>query len=259
MPSARPLTVFGRVIWALMLREIHTLYGDSRLGYLWTVVQTLFIVLTLWLARLLFNMHTPHGLSIAEYLLTGYVLWSMMIRIIDKCMYAVSGNMAILTYPQVTVLDIMVARAVVILATETVTLLLLAVVVNLYGYSYRVENVMLFMGSLVAAALLALGLGMLVASLSALWPTLSRLAPMIWRFFFFVSGILYSPARLIPGSRDIVSWNPFLQVIEMARRSLYSSYFDVEARYFFLLLFVLTTLTLGMLFERYVRKVHQYG
>lgn len=259
MASAGPMTVLGRVLWALMLREIHTLYGDSRLGYLWTMVQTLFMVLSLWFVRLLFNMHTPHGLSIPEYLLTGYVLWNMMMRIIDKCMYAVSGNMAILTYPQVTVVDLMVARALVILATETMTLLLLALVVNGYGFHYQVEDVLLFLTALVTAAFLALGLGMTMASLSALWPTLARLLPMVWRLFFFVSGILYSPARLIRGARDVVSWNPFLQVIEMARRGISESYYDIEPRYGFLLFFILTALTLGFLFERYARKLHQYG
>ena len=259
MPSSGPMTVIRRVIWALMLREIHTLYGDSRLGYLWTVVQTLFMVLSLWVVRVLFNMHVPHGLSIPEYLLTGYVLWSMMMRIIEKCMTAVAGNRAILTYPQVTVVDIMVARSLVILATDTVTLLLLAVVVNAYGYHYAVENVLQFLGSLLLAAGISLGLGMLMASLSALWPTLQRILPMVWRIFFFISGILYSPARLLPGSRDIVAWNPFLQVIEMSRRSLSETYVDIEPHYGFLVLFLLVTLTLGLLFERYVRDVHQYG
>ena len=34
--------VQGRVIMALILREVHTLYGSSRLGYLWAVIQTMF-------------------------------------------------------------------------------------------------------------------------------------------------------------------------------------------------------------------------
>ena len=42
-PSVSPaLTVQGRVIAALILREIHTLYGNTRLGYLWAIIQTAF-------------------------------------------------------------------------------------------------------------------------------------------------------------------------------------------------------------------------
>ena len=33
------LTVQGRVITALILREVHTLYGNTRLGYLWAIIQ----------------------------------------------------------------------------------------------------------------------------------------------------------------------------------------------------------------------------
>ena len=32
------LTVQGRVIYALMMREVHTIYGTSRLGYLWALI-----------------------------------------------------------------------------------------------------------------------------------------------------------------------------------------------------------------------------
>ena len=36
------LTVEGRVLLALMLREIHTINGSSRLGYLWVLIQSAF-------------------------------------------------------------------------------------------------------------------------------------------------------------------------------------------------------------------------
>ena len=40
--------VQGRVIMALILREVHTLYGSSRLGYLWAVIQTMFGIGIFW-------------------------------------------------------------------------------------------------------------------------------------------------------------------------------------------------------------------
>lgn len=40
--------VQGRVIMALILREVYTLYGSSRLGYLWAVIQTMFGIGIFW-------------------------------------------------------------------------------------------------------------------------------------------------------------------------------------------------------------------
>lgn len=45
------LTVQGRVIYALVLREVHTLYGNTRLGYLWAIIQTAFNIAVFWLFR----------------------------------------------------------------------------------------------------------------------------------------------------------------------------------------------------------------
>ncbi len=42
------LTVQGRVIAALILREVHTLYGNTKLGYLWAIIQTVFAISVFW-------------------------------------------------------------------------------------------------------------------------------------------------------------------------------------------------------------------
>lgn len=41
-----------RVIAALMLREVHTINGNSKLGYLWVLVQSAFPLLFLGVARI---------------------------------------------------------------------------------------------------------------------------------------------------------------------------------------------------------------
>ena len=53
MPSAlvNAIAVQLRVIWALMLREIHTINGKSRLGYLWVLIQGVFNVAVFWALR----------------------------------------------------------------------------------------------------------------------------------------------------------------------------------------------------------------
>ena len=53
------LTVQGRVIAALILREVHTLYGNTRLGYLWAVIQTAFNIAVFWLLREFLGAHAP--------------------------------------------------------------------------------------------------------------------------------------------------------------------------------------------------------
>ena len=42
MATAPALDTQARVIIALALREVHTLYGGKSLGYLWVIFQTAF-------------------------------------------------------------------------------------------------------------------------------------------------------------------------------------------------------------------------
>uniref|UniRef100_UPI00345E3A1A ABC transporter permease n=1 Tax=uncultured Bilophila sp. TaxID=529385 RepID=UPI00345E3A1A len=108
------LTVQGRVIAALILREVHTLYGNTRLGYLWAIIQTAFNIAVFWLFREFLGAHAPHGMGIAVFLLCGFIPWYMFSSTIARCMSAVNANQALLTFPQVTELDLMIARVIVI-------------------------------------------------------------------------------------------------------------------------------------------------
>ena len=60
-----------RVIAALMLREVHTINGNSKLGYLWVLVQSAFSIAVFWGLREFMNAHAPHGMSMALFLALG--------------------------------------------------------------------------------------------------------------------------------------------------------------------------------------------
>ena len=66
--------VQGRVIMALILREVHTLYGSSRLGYLWAVIQTMFGIGIFWGIREIAGARAPHGMSVLSFLACGFAL-----------------------------------------------------------------------------------------------------------------------------------------------------------------------------------------
>lgn len=48
-------TVQCRVIAALMLREVHTINGNSKLGYFWVLLQNAFSIGVFWVLREFMN------------------------------------------------------------------------------------------------------------------------------------------------------------------------------------------------------------
>lgn len=159
--------VQGRVIMALILREVHTLYGSSRLGYLWAVIQTMFGIGIFWGIREIAGARAPHGMSVLMFLLAGFGLWATFSETLTKCMTAVNGNKALLTFPQVTPLDLMLSRTVVVWGTQLSSGCVIAGIAAFCGTSLYVSDWTGLFAAFLLTPLLGLGCGMLCASLPA--------------------------------------------------------------------------------------------
>lgn len=248
------LKVQGRVIYALMMREIHTLYGSSRLGYLWAVINIVWGVSIFWIIRYLAGATYQSGMHAFLFLIIGFVFFNLFNSVVSKCMPAVSGNKALLTYPQVTPVDIMLARMIIAWATELVAMVLLCMYGLLFGMTIFINDFGGLLFLIIITPLLGLGIGMMMASLSVLYPTLEKIVPMVLRIMFFASAVFYSSSSIPFYALKYLWYNPILQIIEYGRVCLSRSYtITLECNMFYITSLTLIFLCLGLLFERYVR------
>ncbi len=243
-----------RVIAALMLREVHTINGNSKLGYLWVLVQSVFSIAVFWALRAFMNAHAPHGMSMPLFLALGFGVWSVFNGGINKTMSAVSGNKGLLTFPQVTELDVMVARILVLTATQIVVTAIIIAASVLLGYVFRPGDCLLALVVMVLIPLCALGLGMIVSSLAVFVPVLEKIVPMIMRILFFVSGVFFSVDRFPQYISEVLMWNPILQAVELMRVSLHQGYNVMGLSFDYLVVFTVCALGVGCFLERYVRS-----
>ena len=248
------LVVEGRVIGALMLREIHTINGNSKLGYLWVLIQSVFSIAVFWALRAYMHAQAPHGMSMALFLALGFGIWAIFSDGITKTMSAVDGNRALLTFPQVTELDVMVSRVVVITATQIVTTALIISASVLFGEPFRPNDLMLALGVIFCTPLCALGLGMMLGAFAVFAPVINKLVPMVLRIGFFVSGVFFSIGSFRQDIAEILLYNPALQAVELMRVSLHDAYVVEGSSFPYLAGFTLVVLVLGALLERYVRS-----
>lgn len=218
------LKVQARVIEALMLREIHTINGDSKLGYLWVLIQTGFGIAVFWVLRSILGASSPHGMPTPFFLASGFCIFAVFSDVIMKSLTAVQANRPLLTFPQVTPFDVMVARMLVISATQYLTIFIIIGLGILFDYSLSVYSFGLLLFVVFISPLFALGLGMIFASLAVYLPVLNKLVPMGLRILFFISGVFFSASTF---GGKVASWllfNPVLQLIELFRSGLDASY-----------------------------------
>ncbi len=247
------LKVQYRVIVALMLREIHTIHGNTRLGYLWEFEKMSVNVLVIWAMREFMGTTPPHGIDIAVFLILGFGLFMTVSQSITKCMTAVSANKALLTFPQVTELDVMVARVIVLFTTEVILSIILLCIAGMVHkpitiYDYGDLYLCLFF-----IALYALGLGTLFASVVVLVPLLQSIMSYVVRIGFFASGVFFSVSTFSDDIAKIMLLNPICQIIEYSRHAFHRSYPVEGCSWTYIFVVGIIILALGLLLERYVR------
>lgn len=250
------LIVQGRVIGALVLREIHTINGNSQLGYLWVLIQSVFGIGIFWCIRYFMGAgQAPHGMSMALFLATGFGVWNIFSSGVSRCMTAVEGNRALLTFPQVTELDVLVSRVIVITATQIVTTVIIVLA------SHFVLNEQLIVGSvgllislIILVPILTLGCGLILSSLAVFLPALEKLVPMIFRIIFFCSGVFFSISVFSQNVTDFLLLNPILQSIELLRVSLHEPYEVSGLSLGYVTSFAVASCVVGGYLERYVRS-----
>ena len=173
------LTVQGRVIYALMMREVHTIYGTSRLGYLWALFDTMMGIIIFWALRTAMGFHPPHGMPILFFLLAGFSIFSIFRGTVNKCMSAVAGNKALLTFPQVTPLDLMLGRMVVLWGKEMVSALILIAIAVGFGVYIYFNNFAVLLFVLIITPLLGLGIGLICHALNVIFPVTEKIVSII--------------------------------------------------------------------------------
>ena len=243
----------GRVLWALCLREIHGKHGKSRLGYLWQLIKTGFGVAVFWWIRELAHAAPPQGLPMPIFLLMGFIPWFIFSETLSMVMEAVRTNKALLTFPQVTPLDLCLSSAVVVWCTEVLVLGIYLTGLHLAGYDFTIYAPETFLLALLGVGLLGLGAGLVLSALNFYVPAIEKLVPMVMRILFLSTGVFFSPSQMSATYGDAIMWIPTANFIEMLRGVFLSRSLNSMVKLEYIVCLTAGCLVLGLLLERYVR------
>jgi len=213
------LQVQARVIWALMLRETKTMYGRSKFGYLWVVIQTAFGVCVFWGLRAVMGSPDPYGLSLPIFLLCGMTGWSVFSECIQKISVSIDANQALLYYSKVRHFDIILSRALLVGATNAFVFILLSGTVYLLGFDFSVSTLWPFILSWFFLLIMGTGLGALICGVKRYFESVVVVVSMVLRIAFFISGVIISYNQLPSQLGYLAHYNPVFQLVEYSRTS----------------------------------------
>lgn len=260
-PERRPPTLAEdivtrwRVIYAIMLRDIRTRFGQTRLGYFWAIMEPITHLMTLGTVFYAVN-HSPPpvGDNMFLFYITGLVPFLMFSHVSHDVMSASEANNVMLQLPIVKRTDIMMAHALRQFATEICVGIIIFSIAALLGERGAPADPMTAMMAITVLWLLAVGVGAFNLVILEAFPSYETLYASLIRLLYVASGIYFSPISMPDWARDILVWNPILQGIEFFRSGFFPQYDPHWVDLNYLLIWVVASIGIGFALERALRS-----
>lgn len=224
MEFFQSLSVQGRVISALTLRETRARYGNSKLGFFWALFEPfahiiVFIGIFSGLGRAI-----PLGDSMGLFILTGIVPWLLYSNTVSNVMGGLNANKPLLGYPQVMPLDIVISRVILEAATLFIVMLLFLAAFDYLGVRIEIDSFLQMFNAYALLVLLATGMGLINAAIAQAYPSYGSIYSAFSRPLYFISGVFFTADFLSPDVYAAIDFNPLIHLIEWFRSGFYPSF-----------------------------------
>lgn len=225
----RSAAVQGRVIYALLMREVLTRFGRHNIGFLWLFVEPMLFttgVTILWTMS-----KSVHGssLPIVAFALTGYssvLLWRNMP---SRCIGAIEPNLALMYHRNVKTIDIFVARLLLEAGGATISFIVLSLFYIYIGWLDPPEDVLIIAEGWLLIAWFGASLAMFLGALAESSELVERLWHPVSYIMFPLSGAAFMVDALPVAAQKYALYVPMVSGVELVRKGYFGK--QVHAHY----------------------------
>lgn len=217
-----------RIIGALIRREMRAHFGESRLGYLWAIIEPLLhLIVLIVLFDYVLARRSPLAGNVVLYMVTGLMPYFLWYKLAAYVAGAIDNNRALLRLPPVKPFDVIVSRAILETGTYLFVGFLLLVGLALVGTSSAEvvpHDALALAAALGAATGLGFGVGCLNAVIRIFVPNWSAIFGLLLSPVFLLSGIWFLPEEVPQPFRGYLLLNPLMHDILWVRSAFYRGY-----------------------------------
>ena len=214
---ARSLRIQGRVLHALLMREVITRFGRDNLGVLWIVAEPM--LFTLGVAALWTAVGLQHGssLPIIAFAITGYSSVLLWRNCASRCAMAIESNKGLLYHRNVQVIDVFLTRIALEVMGATASFLILAALFTWFGWMDLPRDPLKVVGGWLMLAWFGASLALLIGAGTAFSPIAERLWHPAAYLLFPLSGAAFMVDWLPAAFQEGVLLLPMVHGVEMLR------------------------------------------
>jgi capsular polysaccharide transport system permease protein len=221
MPALRSIT-------ALILREMTTSYGRSPGGFLWVLLEPILGIAFLVTIFSLGFRSPPLGDSFALFYATGFLPFIAFNTLNKRVGGAISYSRNLLSYPRVSYLDTLIARAIL---TSIIQLVVFSTLITGILMVQETRTILLLDRVILAYAMLisfGFGMGVLNSFLMTMFPIWNNVWSIATAPLMIVSGVILLYENLPKAAQAILWFNPLVHVSGEMRSAFYLGH---EANY----------------------------
>lgn len=225
------LRIQGRVIWALILREMITRYGREGIGVLWFIAEpAMFIVGVMVVFS---HLHSASaGLSVAEYLAVSYptiLLWRNGTGRVQK---SLEINHALLHHKPIRPIDIIYSRIILEFTTATAAFIFLFLIFIAVGICEMPADLLTMILGYMLIVWFSFAFVMIMAALSELSEVVERTSHIILYLMLPFSGVFVAAYMVPQQLREYLLLFPLVNAVEYFHHGYYGSrmltYYHIE-------------------------------
>lgn len=247
-----------RVIHALIVRETRTRFGNSKLGYGWALLEPVLHILMLSLVfAVMMRSRPPIGNEFFIFYYTGIIPYHLFVHTSSGMTYAITSNLPLLQLPLVSPFNLIMARALLELVTDTLVAIILLAGFGVFGFGVLPHDVPALTASVIAVWLFGCGVGFVNAVINGFCKAWDKIWAQLTRTLYFCSGIFYVPGMMPDWVRDILAWNPILHAVDWFRASFFVEYEPHWLDRSYLAIVAAASILAGLGLERQARR-HLY-
>jgi capsular polysaccharide transport system permease protein len=236
------------VVFALLFKDFRAKTSNGRLGLMWVAIEPATHISVLGALWYLAGRTVISGIDIGSFLATGVLPYLIVRRSLQDIPSALGANDAFYNYQQVKPIDAVIARFILDMLLLIVGgFLVFFLLAWFFDAWIRVENGLPLIGILLTAMAMGFGMSLLLATYGYLYDGLLKGVAAFSRPLLFVSAVFYTPNDLPAEARYFLSWNPIVQIIEYIRYYGLGIQLFPEADFWYVLLWALCALFIGVI------------
>ncbi len=211
------VNIQGRVLHALLMRELITRFGRENLGVLWLMGEPM--IFTLGVATLWSVVSLRHAslISPVAFAVTGYSSVLMWRNASNHAGSAVAQNKSLLFHHNVRVIDVLVTRAALEIGGASASFILLSCLSIFIGWMPMPVDPLKVMFGWFMLAWFGIALATLIGAASSFSEVVVRLWHPITYLLFPLSGAAFMVDWLPPNLQKVVLFLPMVHGVEVLR------------------------------------------